>query len=80
MFLTHVLYLLFLLVSETEAKFHTVVDRKPLRLDNEAWQRVQMSESMDIPAEFQAWVNAPTNMAALKTEEAPIVNADAATA
>jgi hypothetical protein len=54
----------------SEAKFHTVVDRKPLRLENEAWQRVAMSESRDIPAQFQAWVNAPTNTAAQKTDEA----------
>lgn len=73
---------LFSCFLHTEAQFHTVVDRKPLRLENEAWQRVMVASSesessMDIPSEFQAWVNAPTNTAALKTEEPTLAPADA---
>ena len=39
-----------------EAKFHVLVDRKELRKDNAAWERVAKSESMEIPSEFQSWV------------------------
>jgi hypothetical protein len=34
---------------------------------------------MDIPFEFQAWVNAPTNSAAQKVDEAPLPTGQSAT-
>lgn len=41
-------------------KFHTVVERKPLRADSDAWKRVEegSSDKVEIPAELQAWVSA----------------------
>jgi len=38
-----------------EAKFHYVVERKPLRAESEAWKRV--NESTEIPAPMSAWVD-----------------------
>jgi len=39
-----------------EADFHYVVPRKPLRLEDPAWARVQASGHAEIPDEFKEWV------------------------
>lgn len=46
-----------------EAKFHYVVERKPLREESDAWKRVLengngSSANVDIPQEMMMWVNA----------------------
>ena len=47
-----------------ESKFHTYVERKPLRGDSAAWQRVMASEGTDIsvPTEMESWVGADASM------------------
>jgi YidC/Oxa1 family membrane protein insertase len=41
-----------------EAKFHSFIERQPLRAESPAWQRVETSSSSswNIPPEFEAWV------------------------
>jgi len=39
-----------------EADFHYIVPRKPLRLEDPAWARVQASGHAEIPDEFKEWV------------------------
>jgi YidC/Oxa1 family membrane protein insertase len=40
-----------------EAKFHSVIERQPLRIDSAAWQRVESSSTFwYIPPEMEAWV------------------------
>lgn len=39
----------------TESKFHTYIERHPLRNNSPAWQRVESSE-VAIPAEMEGWV------------------------
>lgn len=43
------------------SKFHTLVERKPLRLESTAWKRVAEGGSMEIPSEFEAWVGDAMN-------------------
>ena len=42
--------------SVTEAQFHVVVERKPLREESDAWKRITQSTSMEIPEELKDWV------------------------
>ncbi|KAG7369521.1 membrane protein insertase, YidC/Oxa1 family protein [Nitzschia inconspicua] len=48
----------------TNSKFHTIVERKPLRLESPAWKRLVEQEEqtsgrkVEIPMEFQSWVAA----------------------
>jgi hypothetical protein len=42
-----------MLFHVTEAKFHMLVERRPLRETSMAWERVNLEA---IPTEFQAWV------------------------
>lgn len=58
-----------------EAKFHYVVKREPLRVNSEAWTRVNGSKIM--PEELKAWVGAAPNVeeAESKSEEAASVTA-----
>ena len=44
-----------------EASFHVLVNRKPIRVDSAAWQRVVKSESMDIPSSMKSWVDATSS-------------------
>jgi len=44
-----------------EASFHVLVDRKPIRVDSAAWQRIVKSESMDIPSSMKSWVDATSS-------------------
>lgn len=39
-----------------EARYHYVIERKPLRLQSSAWQRVQSAE-VSIPTEMLSWVD-----------------------
>jgi YidC/Oxa1 family membrane protein insertase len=56
-----------------EAKFHVLVDRKALRQDNAAWQRIA-DDSMVIPPEMQTWVSA------IATSDEPAAEKASATA
>ena len=40
-----------------EAKFHYVVERKPLREGSESWERA-VRDGADVPPEMLAWVTA----------------------
>jgi hypothetical protein len=64
-----------------EAKFHVLVDRKALRQDNAAWQRIA-DESMVIPTEMQTWVSAMSSVATSDDDEttAPAAAAQASAA
>jgi YidC/Oxa1 family membrane protein insertase len=42
------------------ARFHAVVERRPLRADSDAWKRV-VSETANIPIELQTWVASATH-------------------
>lgn len=47
-----------------EAKFHYVVERKPIRENSAAWTRVKDNKTPAIPTEFASWVgNAPVEAA-----------------
>jgi YidC/Oxa1 family membrane protein insertase len=66
----------------TNAKFHILVERKPLRLDSPAWKRVEegqlhQTQQLEIPMELQDWVassmtnyNGDTNGATLSASVA----------
>lgn len=68
--------------NQTEAKFHLLVERKPLRADSEAWQRVVSSSSgsIDIPAELKAWVGEVKDESTKKDEAATLETATATAA
>lgn len=40
----------------TEAKFHYLIERTPLRDSTDAWTKVQEGERVALPAELEAWV------------------------
>ena len=44
-------------IQFTEAKFHYVVKRNPLRENSPAWSRVQ-STNVSVPPEMKSWVDA----------------------
>jgi hypothetical protein len=44
------------LVWITEARFHYVVERVPLREQSTAWERAQGSKGMEVPSAMAAWV------------------------
>ena len=46
-----------LCILETEARFHYVVKRDPLRENSAAWTRAQ-SSSVSVPSEMKNWVDA----------------------
>lgn len=61
------------------SKFHTLVERKPLRLESTAWKRVaEGGSSMEIPTEFQAWVGDAMNGSAAGSSKSKEENTTAA--
>ena len=56
----------------TEAKFHYVVERKPIRENSAAWTRVKDNKSPAIPTEFAAWVDSTPVEAAKEEQPASI--------
>lgn len=57
MSVSHNVTLTFTISFFTEAKFHYVVKRDPLRENSAAWSRVQ-SSSASVPPEMLSWVEA----------------------
>merc|ERR1712008_233609 len=61
-----------------EAKFHYVVDRKPLRSQSEAWGRVSSSVNGDttIPLEMESWVDSEPLVVNGDDSKPPVLNGD----
>jgi len=55
-----------------QAKFHFVVERKPLREHSAAWDRVNANKKHEIPTEFASWVNGSVAPATKEKETASV--------
>jgi hypothetical protein len=57
--------------KKTEANYHTIIQRNPIREKTDAWQRVLKAEnSANVPPELEEWVKAATLVLAAEAGEA----------
>jgi len=66
--MAHIQNQFFCNVIITEARYHYVVERTPLREGSAAWRRAQAS-NLSIPTEMAQWVNSEMNASNTSNQE-----------